>query len=55
MGDFEEVSVEEVEEGDILIVKTGGKIPVDAVIFGAGTINESSITGEPIPVLRSRR
>ena len=50
-GDFEEVSVEEVEEGDILIVKTGGKIPVDGeVIFGAGTINESSITGEPIPV-----
>lgn len=50
-GDFEEVSVEEVEEGDILIVKTGGKIPVDAeVIFGAGTTNESSITGEPIPV-----
>ena len=50
-GDFEEVSVEEVEEGDILIVKTGGKIPVDGeVIFGAGTTNESSITGEPIPV-----
>ncbi|MCO4636839.1 putative cadmium-transporting ATPase [Streptococcus infantarius subsp. infantarius] len=47
-GDFEEVSV---EEGDILIVKTGGKIPVDGeVIFGAGTTNESSITGEPIPV-----
>ena len=50
-GDFEEVSVEEVEEGDILIVKTGGKIPVDGeVIFGVGTTNESSITGEPIPV-----
>lgn len=50
-GGFEEVSVEEVEEGDILIVKTGGKIPVDGeVIFGAGTTNESSITGEPIPV-----
>ena len=50
-GDFEEVSIEEVEEGDILIVKTGGKIPVDGeVIFGAGTTNESSITGEPIPV-----
>ena len=47
-GDFEEVSV---EEGDILIVKTGGKIPVDGeVIFGVGTTNESSITGEPIPV-----
>ena len=50
-GDFEEVSIEEVEEGDILIVKTGCKIPVDGeVIFGAGTTNESSITGEPIPV-----
>lgn len=55
-GDFEEVSVEEVEEGDILIVKTGGKIPVDGeVIFGAGTTNESSITGEPIPVSKGLR
>ena len=50
-GDFEEVSVEEVNEEDILLVKTGGKIPVDGeVIFGSGTANEASITGESIPV-----
>ena len=55
-GDFEEVSVEEVNEEDILLVKTGGKIPVDGeVIFGSGTVNEASITGESIPVSKGLR
>lgn len=55
-GDFEEVSVEEVNEEDILLVKTGGKIPVDGeVIFGSGTANEASITGESIPVSKGLR
>ena len=54
--DFEEVSVEEVNEEDILLVKTGGKIPVDGeVIFGSGTANEASITGESIPVSKGLR
>lgn len=48
---FEEVFVEEVIEEDIVLVKTGGRIPVDGVInFGSGITNEASITGEPIPV-----
>lgn len=50
-GEFEEVDVEEVDVGDILLVKTGAKIPVDGtVISGEGYINEASITGESIPV-----
>ncbi|QLK86402.1 heavy metal translocating P-type ATPase [Staphylococcus sp. 17KM0847] len=53
-GEFEEVSVDDINEGDILLVKTGSKIPVDGqVIFGKGTVNESSITGESIPVVKS--
>ncbi|MFL2101352.1 heavy metal translocating P-type ATPase [Desemzia sp. FAM 23991] len=50
-GGFEEVDVDDVDEGDVLLVKTGAKIPVDGtVLSGAGHINEASITGEPVPV-----
>jgi Cd2+/Zn2+-exporting ATPase len=50
-GEFEEVDVDEVDVGDILLVKTGAKIPVDgAVLSGEGSINEASITGESLPV-----
>ncbi|WP_313469571.1 heavy metal translocating P-type ATPase [Carnobacterium sp.] len=49
-GEFEEVDVEEVDEGEVLLVKTGAKIPVDGtVISGEGHINEASITGESVP------
>lgn len=50
-GNFEEVAVDEVDVGDILLVKTGAKIPVDGtVLLGEGSINEASITGESLPV-----
>lgn len=50
-GDFEEVDLDDLDEGDILLVKTGGKIPVDGeVVFGSGTANEASITGESMPL-----
>lgn len=50
-GEFEEVEVDEVDVGDILLVKTGAKIPVDGtVLTGEGYINEASITGESVPV-----
>lgn len=50
-GEFVEVEVDEVEVDDILLVKTGAKVPVDgSVISGEGYINESSITGESLPV-----
>ncbi|VDG81281.1 copper-translocating P-type ATPase [Capnocytophaga ochracea] len=44
------VSIEEVKKGDLLRVKPGEKIPVDGVITeGSASIDESMITGEPIP------
>ena len=50
-GEFEEVDVDDVDVGDVLLVKTGAKIPVDGtVLTGEGSINEASITGESIPV-----
>lgn len=45
-----EVSVDEVVHGDRVIVKPGNKIPVDGTIIEGGTfVDESMITGEPIP------
>ncbi len=50
-GSEEVIPVEEVKVGDLLIVKPGERIPVDAEIEkGSMAIDESSITGEPIPV-----
>lgn len=50
-GKEEEVSLEAVEEGDHLRVKPGGRVPVDGEILkGSSSIDESMVTGEPIPV-----
>ncbi|EGQ1702883.1 heavy metal translocating P-type ATPase [Staphylococcus pseudintermedius] len=54
-GQFEEVDIDEVEEGDILIVKTGAKIPVDGrVTTGKGHVNEANITGESLPLKKEK-
>ncbi|MGB5170531.1 MAG: heavy metal translocating P-type ATPase [Eudoraea sp.] len=50
-GNEEEVSIDQIQKGDILRVKPGDKIPVDGVITeGHTTVDESMISGEPIPV-----
>ncbi|KUG04036.1 copper-translocating p-type atpase [hydrocarbon metagenome] len=49
-GEFVELEVNEVDVGDILLVKTGAKVPVDGtVLTGEGYVNEASITGESFP------
>lgn len=50
----EEVTIENIVLGDILRVKPGDKIPVDGSITeGQTTVDESMITGEPVPVSKS--
>ena len=47
----EEIPVEDVVMGDIVIVKPGQSVPVDGtIIFGNSSIDESMLTGESIPV-----
>ena len=49
-----EISIEDIHVGDILRVKPGDKIPVDgSIVEGQSTIDESMVTGEPIPVIKS--
>ncbi len=46
----QEISIDQVVLGDLVIVKPGSKIPVDGEITeGSSYIDESMITGEPIP------
>ena len=49
-GDSVTVPVEEVLEGDRVIIRTGGRVPVDGkIITGQASLNEAAITGESVP------
>ena len=50
-GTESEVPVEQVRVGDLLLVRPGGRIPVDGVVeSGASSVDESALTGESLPV-----
>jgi Cu2+-exporting ATPase len=50
-GSIEEVPLEELEEGDLLMVRPGSNIPADGVVEeGASDVNQAMITGESEPV-----
>jgi len=54
-GEFKEVDIFDVDEDDILLVRTGSSVPVDGtVLTGEGHINEASITGESVPVSKNK-
>ncbi|MCJ7466345.1 MAG: heavy metal translocating P-type ATPase [Maribacter sp.] len=53
-GNDEEIVIDAIKVGDVLRVKPGDKIPVDGTITeGETSVDESMITGEPIPVTKS--
>ena len=53
-GQHEDVAAADVEVGDILLVKPGEVVPLDGVMLSeSGTFDESSLTGESLPVERS--
>jgi P-type Cu+ transporter len=46
-----EIPIEQVEEGDVMVVRPGERIPSDGVIIdGLSSVDESAVTGESIPV-----
>lgn len=46
-----EVSIEQVQKGDVFVVRPGENIPVDGVVIeGHSAVNESALTGESIPI-----
>lgn len=48
------VDSKKIEEGDHVIVRMGNIIPFDGVVLdGEGMVNQSSLTGEPLPVLKA--
>lgn len=51
-GDVEDTSVEEILLNDQLIVKSGEIVPTDGYLLGLATLDESALTGEPMPVMR---
>jgi len=47
------IPADEVEKGDRVVVRSGGKIPVDGrIVFGQASISEAAITGESVPVFK---
>ncbi|GAA4478582.1 cation-translocating P-type ATPase [Enteractinococcus fodinae] len=54
-GEQQEVPAHQVRMGEIVLVKNGAKVPVDGqVVAGTGALDEASITGESIPVEKSK-
>jgi heavy metal translocating P-type ATPase len=50
-GRIDEVPVEEVGVGDVVVVRAGDVLPVDGLVeSGTAVLDESSLTGEPLPV-----
>ena len=53
-GEWEEVSVQELRQGDVLRIRPGEKVPADgSIVKGQSSVNESMLTGESEPVTKS--
>ncbi len=48
------VPIEELQKGDVFLIRAGERIPADGVVlFGNGTVDESALTGESMPIEKS--
>ncbi|MDA0771146.1 MAG: heavy metal translocating P-type ATPase [Chloroflexi bacterium] len=49
-----EVSIEDLEVGDLVLVRPGERVPVDGVVTeGSSTVDESMLTGESVPIVKA--
>ncbi|MGB4397889.1 MAG: heavy metal translocating P-type ATPase, partial [Daejeonella sp.] len=54
-GKEQDIPTASVEKGNLIVLRPGEKVPVDgAVISGSSYVDESMITGEPVPVLKQK-
>jgi len=53
-GGIEDVPVDEVAIGDRILVQAGEVVPLDGLLADSAMIDESSLSGEPIPVMRAK-
>ncbi|MDR0549814.1 MAG: heavy metal translocating P-type ATPase [Deltaproteobacteria bacterium] len=54
-GQEKQIPESQVKEGQSIVVRSGGLIPVDGVVFeGLAMVNQASMTGEPLPVRREK-
>lgn len=52
-GKEEEIAIDQIKKGDLLRVRPGEKVPLDGIIIeGKSTVDESMISGEPVPVAK---
>ena len=50
-----EINVDDIKIDDVIIIKPGTNIPIDGIVInGTSSVNESSLTGESIPVLKEK-
>jgi Cu+-exporting ATPase len=50
-----EIPIEQVQEGNVMVIRPGERIPTDGVvIYGSSSIDESAVTGESIPVDKTK-
>lgn len=55
-GETEEVSVDDLQQGDHVLIKPGEKVPVDGTIIkGRSSVDESMLTGESLPVEKNEQ
>lgn len=52
-GSLSEILIDDIHIGDQLMVRSGEITPTDGVLLDAATLDESALTGEPLPVMRS--
>jgi len=54
-GEMRTIPVEEVVEGDRIIIRSGGKVPIDgSIITGQASLNEAAVTGESVPAAKKQ-
>lgn len=51
-GGIDEIPVEAIAVGDILLVRSGEIVPTDGTLLGDAVLDESALTGEPLPISR---